>query len=131
MGVTATVPQACTVTTTPLAFSNHDAALGTGGSSNIAVTCKAPNAYTIDVDAGANPTVAGTAAIRSISSGAQQRSYLFSDRAHTKIRATGAGADLTGTADLTTVTPVHGFIPASQTAGAGVYTDTIHVTLTY
>jgi len=132
IAVTATIPQACTVTATALAFGNYDAALGTSGSSNITVTCQASDTYTIDLDAGANGTLAGSSTTRAMASGAQQLSYnLFSDSAHTKVWATGAGADVTGTANLTTVTPVYGFIPASQTAGAGAYTDTIHVTLTY
>jgi spore coat protein U-like protein len=132
IAVTANIPQGCTVNATALAFGNYSVASGTSGTSNITVTCLASTAYTIDLDAGTNGTLNGTSTTRALASGLQLLAYnLFTDAAHSKVWATGTGADVNGTANLTTVTPVYGFIPASQTAGPGAYTDTVNVTVSY
>jgi spore coat protein U-like protein len=132
IAVTATIPQACTVSATALAFGNYSASAGSNATSNITVTCQASSPYTIDLDAGAHGTLAGASTTRSMASGASALAYnLYTDAAHTHVWATGAGSDVTGTANLTTVTSVFGNVPASQTAGPGAYTDTVNVTLSY
>lgn len=132
MAISATVPAACTVTATALAFGTYYTANASNGSSSITVNCTASNSVTIDLDAGAHGTLNGATTTRSMAAGASLLSYnLYQDTGHTQIWATGAGVDVTTTANLTAVVPVYGMVPASQAATPGAYTDTVNVTVTY
>lgn len=133
MSVTATVPSACTVSATTLAFGSYYSSTALSGSANITVTCVSDEAsVVIDLDAGAHGTLAGASTTRAMAAGASQLNYnLYQDSGHTTIWATGASYDVTAAANLTAVVPVYGLIPASQTATPGSYTDTVNVTVTY
>jgi len=132
IAVTATVPQACTVAATAMAFGNYDPTTGTNGTSTITVNCVASDSVTIDLDSGLHGTLSGAATTRNMQVGGTNLNYqLYSNAARTAVWATGTPNNVTGTANLQLISTVYGQIPASQTANPGAYTDTVTVTLTY
>lgn len=131
-GVSATVVSTCAISATALAFGVY--VLGqTDGTGTLSVTCTNGTAYTIALDAG---TGAGaTAASRKMTGPSSQvMNYsLYQDVGHTTVWGDSLGVSTkagTGNGTLQSI-PVYGRIPAAQAVGAGAYSDTITVTLTY
>lgn len=132
--VSATVLKACTVTPTPLAFASYSPAANVDGTSTIAVLCTLNTPYKIALDKGANGASVSARKMKLLT-GADTLSYsLFSDSNRTANWGETVGTDTldaTGTGLLVTHT-VYGRIGASQsTSPAGVYNDTVQVTVNY
>jgi spore coat protein U-like protein len=134
--VTATVTTACSIVTLPLAFGNYDPTSATdlNGSTTATLTCTPGTAYKIGMDAGQGS--GATVTTRKMTSGSNTLNYkLYRDSARTLNWGNTPGTDtLDGTSSLlTTVNTIniYGTIPKSQAAGAGAYTDTVTVTVTY
>lgn len=132
--VSATVLKSCTVTPTPLAFASYSSAADVDGTSTIAVLCTLNTPYKIALDKGANGASVLTRKMKLLT-GTDTLSYsLFSDSGRTANWGETLGTDTldaTGTGLLATHT-VYGRIAGSQTTSpAGVYNDTIQVTVNY
>ena len=132
IAVTATVPAACTVAATALAFGTYNSASAVNASSTVTVTCVSSTAYTSDLDAGRNGALNGASTTRSMAAGAARLNYnLYQDAALSTVWATGTGSNVAGTANLAQTTTVYGNVPSGQTSTPGSYTDTVNVTVTY
>lgn len=130
--VTATIVASCVVSASNVAFGSYvGAQLDATGS--VVVTCTNLAPYTVELDVG---TGAGaTAADRKMTGPLSQTlSYsLYQDSSRTLPwgpLASALAVAGTGTGSAQTLV-VYGRMPASQTPGAGVYSDTITVTVTY
>lgn len=121
----------CTVSAVSAAFGGYDVfqqqATETTGS--VTVTCHSTTTYTISLSAGS-----GTFAARVMKNGTQQLNYnLFTDAQRLTVWGDGTAGTSTVSATATGGSyTVYGMIPALQkTVGAGSYSDTITVTVTY
>lgn len=134
MTVTATVIASCNVAAEDLALGNYDPVAPTplAAATTIDVVCTNGTAYSIALDEGLGS--GASVATRKMSSGANALNYsLYQDASHTELWGETAGLDTvddTGTGAIQTF-DVYGLVPASQAAPAGVYSDTINVTVTY
>jgi spore coat protein U-like protein len=137
LGVSATVTDNCTLTTSPVAFGNVDATSGanvdaTGG---VSVTCTSGTAWSASADAGAG--AGATLASRKLANGANLLDYsLYTESTRTTLWGDGVGGttatiDGTGTGAAQANT-IYARVPAGQSsAPAGSYSDTVAVTVTY
>lgn len=130
--VTATVVGACAITTTGLAFGSY-AASQLDGSGTLLVTCTNGTPYVVALDAGTGS--GASTAVRKMSGPASQSLdyMLYQDAARTVSWGNSAGVDTwsgSGSGAVQTL-PVYGRIPAAQAAGAGSYSDTVTVTVSY
>jgi spore coat protein U-like protein len=137
LDVSATVTANCVVSTTAVAFGNVDVTSGnavqaTGG---LNVTCTSGTAWAAAADAGA-----GTGAsllTRKMADGANLLNYrLFTDAGRTTVwgdGVEGATADISGVGTGTQQNrTIYGEVEAGQNGlPAGVYGDTVQVTVTY
>ncbi|WP_413734593.1 spore coat U domain-containing protein [Sodalis sp. RH21] len=130
IAVTATVESACTISTTPLAFTAFTGTAVVNGEATLSVICSNAADYTIGLGAGS-----GTVAQRVMTgpAGATLNYGLYQEDTHTTPWGDTAGTTLAGTGngaqqDIT----VYGQIAANQlTSSVGDYTDTVAVTITY
>lgn len=134
MAVSATVLTACLVTSTPLVFGVYDTSgAAINVSSTVGVTCTGNSSYTIALGAGTG--FGATFAARKMSFGEATLDYnIYTDAAHTTVWGNGTvgGSTVSGTGTLGLVThTAYGSIPAGQSTDAGVYTDSVSVTLNY
>lgn len=131
MEVTLNVANACTLVASGLNFGNQNFIGGTAidSQASLLVKCTKSAAYDITLGDGLN---AATLGARNLKSGTVTVPYqLYSDAGRTtawsgiaKVSGTGTGVDQT--------IAVYGRIPASAAAvAAGVYVDTVAVTLTF
>lgn len=133
--VTATVTDACEVSATDLAFGTYDPNAGDlDATSTITANCTAGTEYDIGLDDGANSGSADSTN-RAMTDGSGFLDYeLYLDAARSSVWGTTIGVDTrnnpSATAGGNTET-VYGQIPADQFVGAGSYSDTINVTLTF
>ncbi|HEX4894717.1 MAG TPA: spore coat U domain-containing protein [Solimonas sp.] len=132
--VSTTVLKSCTVAPTPLAFASYSPSGDVDGTSTIAVLCTLNTPYKIALDKGANGAAVTTRKMK-LTTGADTLNYsLFSDSNRSANWGETLGTDTvdaTGTGLLVTHT-VYGRIAASQTTSpAGIYNDTIQVTVNY
>ena len=130
--VTATVLSTCAVAASPLAFGNYSMAQ-LDSSAPLLVTCTNGTTYTVGLSAGVG--AGASVASRKLTGPASQAlTYaLYGDVGRTTLWGQTIGVDTiagTGNGAAQTLT-VYGRVPASQGPGAGAYTDTITVTLTY
>ena len=136
LAVTAAVANACTITTTPLAFGAYDPVVtnataplsGTGG---VVITCTKKAVTTIGLGLGAN----ASGAIRRMVLGTDFLTYeLYQEAAHTTIWGSAGTARLTPPAapskDARTF-PVYGLVPGAQDVGSGTYTDSVIATVNF
>ena len=131
--VTATVVAACTVSASPLAFTDYHptAASRTDGQTTMSVTCTNGAGYTIGLGAGMGTGASTTT--RKMTSGLNTLNYsLYKTNAYSTVWG-DAGGELvsaigSGAAQNYTV---YGRVPTAQTAPAGSYADTITVTVTF
>lgn len=116
--------------------SNVDGQTATSGTGSVQVQCTNGTAYQIGLNAGTNPSAPGDVNTRRMKTGTEFVSYqLYQDSARTTVwgNTTGAGGNVVSkTADGTVQsTQVFGRVPPQVTPSAGVYTDTVTVTVTY
>jgi spore coat protein U-like protein len=136
--VTSTVVNSCIVAALPLAFPTYvpTTATATTGSTTLNVTCTSGAPFTVSFSngsgTGADATAGASGRMMTGPSSAQLMYNLYQDASYTQAWGSsgaylmaGSGTGLPGTMT------VYGRIPASQTAAAGAYTDTINVTLTF
>jgi spore coat protein U-like protein len=132
LGVTATVVASCSVTGSSVAFGNYTSSQ-LDQSTNVAVLCTTGTTYTVGLDAGVG-SGASTSVRKMTGPGGATLSYQLSrDVAHATNWGNAVGTDTSagiGTGLSQNVT-VYGRIPSGQLPGAGSYTDTVTVTLTY
>lgn len=133
--VGATVLSSCIVVALPLVFGSFDPT-GAGtqdATNNITVTCTSGTSYNVKLNKGANGTsVTNRKMLSTI--GADTINYqLFRDTGRTQNWGETVGSDtLAGSATgLPQIVTVYGRLPSGQTSPAGLYTDTINVTVTY
>jgi spore coat protein U-like protein len=133
--VSATVLTSCTIAVLPLAFGTYDPSSLTpdDASTTATVTCTGASSYTIAMNVGTG--AAATFAERRMTSGGSTLVYsIYTDVARTTIWGDGTNSTATvpGTGVLGITThEAYGRIPVGQAVTAGVYNDTITVTLTY
>jgi spore coat protein U-like protein len=129
---TATVLSACAVVGSTIAFGNYTSTQ-IDQTGNIAVVCTNGTSYTIGLDAGAG--TGATTSVRKLSGtlGGTLNYALYRDSGRTNNWGSTIGTDTqagTGNGLIQNLT-VYGRIASAQTPLAGVYTDTVTVTLTY
>lgn len=128
-----TITDDCTVTTTGALNFGSSAAINANvdGTTTISVQCTNGTGYTIGLNGG---STANNVSARKMTSGSatidyslyqdSARSILWGDTVGTNtVAGTGSGAAVSHT--------VYGRVPAQTTPAAGLYTDTITVTVTY
>lgn len=129
LGVSATVADTCSVTTTAVAFGTVDVTLNANVDAEgaFSVTCTTGSIWTASADAGEATDAVVTA--RKMTSGANLMNYaLYAETGRTTnfVSATGTG---TGGAQSTTV---YGRVPGGQSAlPAGAYADSVTISVTY
>ena len=126
----------CTVSTVPVAFGTYNptSTSPTDGVGTIHISCdKAPAVKPITISTGGS----GTFANRVMKNGSWNLNYnLYTSVARTQIWGNGTGGTASvsyggaGTGPTYTIT-VYGRIPASQNVGAGSYSDSLLVTITF
>ncbi|ESZ69607.1 MULTISPECIES: spore coat protein U domain-containing protein [unclassified Mesorhizobium] len=131
--INATVAANCLVTTQNIDFGSKGVLTANADATGqVSVTCTPSTAYTVSLNGG---TTGGTPTNRKMSKGAERVTYgLYKDAARSQPwgdagtpGSTVAGTG-TGTAQALTV---YGRVPPQTTPSAGVYTDTVVVTITY
>jgi len=137
MQIQATVTATCIVGTSALTFpSATSAAIAAGpveSAGNVSVNCTTAAPFSIALSAGLG--TGATVALRQLKSGTQILPYtIYSDAAHTKIWGDGTVASTpvtgVGTGALESLI-AYGRIFTAPNATAGVYVDTVNVTVTY
>ncbi len=131
--INATIAANCLVTTQNIDFGSKgvlDANVDATG--QVTVTCTPSTAYTVSLNGG---TTGGTPTNRKMSKGAERVTYgLYKDNARTQpwgdAGTPGSTVAGTGTGAAQPLT-VYGRVPPQTTPSAGVYTDTVVVTITY
>jgi spore coat protein U-like protein len=137
LNVSATVNKSCSVGASSLSFGTISPATGVTTASpaagSISVTCTFDTTYDVALNNGAN--FSGT---RRMTNGTHFLNYdIYRNAAATqRFGATDVATDMvagTGNGDSADSIPVYGLIPSGQagTAGAGSYTDTVGITVTY
>ena len=133
--VSATVLSVCGVAATTLAFGNYTATNTSPADATATITaiCTSGVAYTLALDAGTG--TGATVAARILTFGGNKLNYtLYTTSGHSTVWGDGTLSTSTqgGTAALVPQTyTVYGRIAAAQQPAAGVYADTVTVTLTY
>jgi spore coat protein U-like protein len=136
LGVSATIPTTCTLSTSPVAFGTVISISGSSvdAAGGITVTCTNGASWTAAADAGSG--TGASFATRKLASGSNLLSYsLYTDSGRTSVWGDGSTGNATlsgtGSGSAQNVT-VYGRIAAGQTgAPAGSYSDTVAVTVTY
>jgi spore coat protein U-like protein len=130
--VSATIPSACSVSATTMAFGAYSGAL-VKSTSTVSVTCTNTTPYNVGLNAGL--ATGATVTNRSMTGPAKAllRYQLFSNSGYSTNWGNTVGTDtLAGTGNgASQPLTVYGQIPAQQLATPGSYTDTIIVTVTY
>ncbi len=141
LSVTATVTSACLVVTLPVAFGIYDPTSGTptDATGSVTVTCTFGTTYTIALDDGANPGMAGDVNTRRMLANASDYLpyNLYLDAGHATVWGDGISGSLNPTTGSFTATglpqaySVYGRIPINQYVAGGAYLDTVVATVTY
>lgn len=132
MVVSATVLSSCIVAATPMAFGNY-ASSQVDSTASVVVTCSNGTAYNVGLDAGTGSGASVATRKMTGTSGASLDYMLYRDSARSAVWGSTVGTDTlagTGSGAAQTIS-VYGRINASQYPGAGVYADTVVVTVTY
>lgn len=127
----------CTVSATGVGFGNYNPAAATTATGTVTVTCSHPPNpptanYTITLSTGS-----GSFSSRNMTFGGTIVSYqLYTDAAYSTVWGDGSsGSSIVSGTSLANGNPlgytVYGRIPANQWPPAGIYTDSIIVTVTY
>ncbi|MBC3918402.1 spore coat U domain-containing protein [Undibacterium sp. CY18W] len=132
LSVSSTVLAACSVTGASLAFGSYTNAQ-IDNSAAVSVTCTNGTSYNVGLDAGggSGATMASRKMTGSVSG---TLSYsLYKDAGRSTVWGNTVGSDTaigTGTGSAQSMS-VYGRVPSGQNVDAGVYSDTVTVTLTY
>lgn len=131
MPVSVTINSACSVTATPVSFSPYPGKTVLANGS-INVTCANGTPYAVTVDGGTH----GTVASRNVGLSGNTVAYgLYTDATYTTQYGDGTSGTQTisGTGNgATAITTVYGkLLPGVSLPPAGLYTDTVTVTVTY
>lgn len=136
--VSATVLDSCLVAATNLVFGSYAPSSGNvlNATSVVTATCTAGTDYEIALDTGSNGSNSGTITTRAMAS--ESSNYLNYELYLDESRSTvwgdvSSGNTVQNTSALLGVNThtVYGQIPADQYVPAGLYSDTIQVTVTY
>lgn len=120
---------ACSVQSAGLAFGSYDTLAGVplDSTGNIQVECDADTAFTLDLGAGS-----GSYGQRTLSGAQSVLDYnLYTDAARTLIWADGLAGDDVSASGTSVSIPVYGRIPQRQNVAAGIYADTVVITISY
>ncbi|PXX42098.1 Csu type fimbrial protein [Undibacterium pigrum] len=132
LSVSSTVLSACSVTGASMAFGSYTATQ-IDNSAAISITCTNGTAYNIGMDAGGG-SGASTAVRKMTGSVSGTLNYsLYKDSGRSVVWGNTVGTDTllgTGTGAAQSVS-VYGRVPSGQIADAGVYSDSVTITLTY
>ncbi|WP_111640514.1 Csu type fimbrial protein [Marinimicrobium alkaliphilum] len=122
----------CTVTTSAIAFGSYDPlnsqAVDTVG--DIEISCEQETGYNLSLSQGTSMSYDP----RTLISNTDTLAYnLYTGATHQIIWGDGAEGTVTisGTADPTAVEHIYGLIPGGQNAPAGIYQDTLILTIEY
>lgn len=130
--VTANVENSCLVSAQNIDFGSHGVlSTNIDAAGELAVTCTPGTNYTVGLDGG---LTGGAPTARKMAKGAEQITYgLFQNAGRTIAWGDTIGADTVAGSGSGTAQnlPVYGRVPPQTTPTAGVYTDTIVVTVTY
>lgn len=133
--VTATVIDACIITANDHAFGNYSPITGSDldATSTIDVTCTNGLSYDVELDAGT--TSGGAISARLMTDSTNTLGYnLYTTSARTTVWGDGTSSSVTvsgtGNGSVQSLT-VYGRVPASQTAPAGAYSDTVTATVNF
>lgn len=132
LAVSMSILGSCTVTGGALNFGSLTTlSASVDVASTISVNCTSGAAYTVGLSAGAG--TGATYAARKMSAGASSVTYaLYQDLARTTVWGETGSAALSGTGSGAAQTlNVYGRVPAQAVPGAGTYSDTVTVTVTY
>lgn len=134
MNVSLTIQDACDVTSvapTDLDFGTHGPLTSKiDQSSTITVTCTTGAPYNIGLDGGSS----GKVDARTLVNGSDAVNYqLYSDANRTSVWGNTVGTDTLASVGTgqSQAFPVYGRVPAQATPKAGLYADTVQVTVTY
>lgn len=140
MAVQTTVAMACTISAGALTFTSYDPTSSADSDATAAIssTCTAGGAAKITMSEGGSKLEGSTTAVpkramKTSGETPQMLAYhLYSNTDRTTVWGNTAdtGKGVTGTGSAVTTT-VYGRIPKSQVVGAGTFTDTVAVTITY
>ncbi len=120
---------ACGVNPQGVSFSGYDSLASTAldGTGNINIACDAPTAFTVALGTGA-----GSFESRRMTGGAEQLGYnLYSDSARQIVWGDGVTSGSVSASGTNVDLPVYGRIPARQNVAAGVYADSVTVTVSF
>lgn len=134
MVVSATVLSSCTVAALPMVFGNYASGQATAANATatLTVACTIGTPYNVGLNAGTG--TGATVAVRKLMSGTNTLNYsLYQDAAYSTLWGNTIGTNTqTGTGTgLPQLLTVYGQAPALQSSAAGVYTDSVTVSLTY
>lgn len=135
LSVSATVLTSCTVTPLPLLFGNYTPASGDAtATTTITVLCTLGTPYNVRLGSGQNSVDVAARKMLVGGGGTDTLNYeLYRDASHTQNWGetdTTDTVDSTGTG-LLEVHTVYGVIPGEQFVSAGVYTDSVTITVDY
>ncbi|MFJ6323162.1 MULTISPECIES: spore coat U domain-containing protein [unclassified Rhizobium] len=135
MTVTITIQSQCTIQTVGnLNFGNSGVITADiAQTATIGVQCTSGSTYNVGLSAGAAPSATVTTR-QMVGTGAATINYgLYRDSGHTQNWGVTIGTDTvagTGNGSVQNLT-VYGLVPPQSTPAAGVYTDTVAITVTY
>ena len=130
--INATVLASCTVVGSTIAFGNYSSA-EVDQTGNIAVLCTNGTTYNVGLDNGTGTGATTSARQMTGSLGGTLAYGLYRDAVHSNVWGSTIGTNTqtgTGSGVLQNLT-VYGAITSGQTPLAGIYADTVTVTLTY
>jgi spore coat protein U-like protein len=136
--VNATVLKVCLISNGTLSFGNYDptASSALTASTTVTLTCTPGSTYNIGMNAGGGS--GATVALREMTLGGGSATLgykLFQDSGDTinwgNTVLTDTEAGTTSTSALANTINVYGQIPANEVAGAGSYSDSVTMTVTY
>lgn len=136
LGVSASVANACSISTTPVAFGAYDSVLKAevNQTGTVTVTCTLGAGTTVKLDQGTGsltPTSTLAVPLRRMTSTPNFLPYTLSiDAGQVTVWEGLTGVVHTGTGTATVLT-VYGRIAAGQNVPAGAYTDTVVATVTF
>jgi spore coat protein U-like protein len=119
----------CTATVVPVIFGAYNPVSGQvlDGTGRVDITCVPAAAYTIGLGKGL-----GSFAARQMANGPNRLEYnLYSDYGRSTVWGEAAMAVSSGASALPVSHTVYGRIPRGQTVGAGAYSDTLLVTVSF
>ena len=119
----------CGVSSAGVAFGSYDTLISTplDGVGTISVNCLLPTPFTVALSAGS-----GTFAQRQMTAGATQLGYnLYTDATRTIVWGDGISGSTVSASGTSVDLSIYGRVPAGQNVAAGVYSDSIVITVSY